>query len=504
MGAPQRHASHCNHEFKLHLGRYYYKCMIVLPFRPESGFEGLSGSGNTRYHTVGSNFYTHNITTMIDIRRKILSDTHIDWDRHHKLSAHILDLLPHTKLSHPNIAKLLDLSELKDNIHSSTYFLKGAYIYGIFHFMSKQSCTYIGQTGMQRRKRLDRNKLWQDLEHAPLQRMREHIQTAIDLKHTHKAYDNKSKSTTLYNHMKYDPAAWIMIPLAYIDYPNRSQAKQIEDRWWSSFFPNTYNDQPPNGTLISNMCTNALERQIISKINKMGIDKFIKTLSSPKVRLSVLECIAGLNRLDKFLSKHHKSLLLSIIKRKARSSNLSNLRLSWNFIIPLQTKSKLSLIKNSVATLIKRLNCLMMIKTFIQSHIHVYFRPTKRIVNLIRMDRDHTDKCTYNDIKDPLTPEDTSDSGCNCHKTPTLAANKLAHTFIRTDNKMDLDALITHIPELDQYKDILTSSPQDRVHLNHSKSTLETKYALSNLLKSLPGSKGQGKSFCRSIWQLIK
>jgi len=410
------------------------------------------------YHEHLNHIYTDTISDLIDKRRRILNISPIDWDTdtYHEISAEILSILPNVITSHSNIARMLELSELNTNSLKDTYFKKGAYIYGIFNFNSHQSCTYIGQTRMRKRRVADRRKEWKELERAPLQRMREHIQAALSNVH-HK----ESKTTKLYRYMKYDPAAWIMIPLAVIPTRHRSKAIHIEDRWWSTFFPNTYNDQPPNGTLINNACTSKLEAQIYRKINNLSLAKLLKIINSNKLKLSTLECIAALTKLKKYLNISDKYHLLSIIKSKSRSINLSNIRLSWKFIIPLQTKNKFTLYKKQVSTLIHKLNCPSIIKNFIKDNTHLYFRPTRRIIDLVRMDRDHSNNLSYKDIQHPITNSMNAHSGdnpepscnCECHNLPGISGNQLGHTFIRTDKPEHLSNLLKNIPELSSYCD---------------------------------------------------
>jgi len=86
------------------------------------------------------------------------------------INTEILKVLPHITLYHPNIAKLIDLAELKPEVLSNTYLQEGSYIYALINLLDHQNITYIGQTGMHRRKVLDRKKLWTDLERAPMQR----------------------------------------------------------------------------------------------------------------------------------------------------------------------------------------------------------------------------------------------------------------------------------------------------------------------------------------------
>jgi len=59
-----------------------------------------------------------------------------------------------------------------------TYRKEPTHICALVNFLDHQNTTYIGQTGMYRRKVADRRKTWIDLERAPLQRMQEHI-TAV-------------------------------------------------------------------------------------------------------------------------------------------------------------------------------------------------------------------------------------------------------------------------------------------------------------------------------------
>jgi len=237
------------------------------------------------YHKGVNSASTRNNHDLIATRRRILSKSPIDWDSYHQISVQILDILPNTINSHPNIARLIDLSEIKSKCLGNTYLKKGAYIYGIFNFTSHESRTYIGQTGM-RRRLTDKRKRWQDMERAPLQRMREHIQAALS---NNVNTNNDKKSSTLYKFMKHDPAAWIMVPLAYIPYNLRSKAKYIEDNWWSHFFPNTYHDQPPNGTIINNACTSSLEKHIYNRVNNLTLSRLVKFINSKRVTQSTLE-----------------------------------------------------------------------------------------------------------------------------------------------------------------------------------------------------------------------
>jgi len=194
-----------------------------------------------------------------------------------------------------------------------------------------------------------------------------------------------------------------------------------------------------------------------------------------------------MNKFKSILSAHDKNKLLSIIKCKARSSNITNIRSSWKFMIPLQTKHKLCVFHRCISTLIHKLKCPSIIKTYIKNNVHLYFRATRRIISLIRMHREHCDRIKYSDVKDPIQ----CDMKCHCHNFPHTNLNKLGHTFLRTDDPSHISKLLDDIPSLNRYRDILCSSPQD-----DSKDAIYTKSTLSNFLKSLPVSKGQGKSFC--------
>jgi len=71
----------------------------------------------------------------------------------------------------PCIAEILDSAEIHTDHLSEAYYQPNVWIYCIINLAHHQNIKYIGQTGMHRRKILDRNKPWQELERAPLQRI---------------------------------------------------------------------------------------------------------------------------------------------------------------------------------------------------------------------------------------------------------------------------------------------------------------------------------------------
>jgi len=449
------------------------------------------------------------IKQLIKERHSILHTRPINWELYHITSTKILNLLPHTTISHPNIAKILNLSEIRADELSNTYLQKGAYIYAIFNYLHNQNITYIGQTGMYRKK-TNKMKKWQDLERAPLQRMQEHIASALS--HNNHSADRK-KTASLYRHMCKDPEAWIMIPLAYIPTSKRSNNRKIEDRWWREFFPKTYNDLPPNGTTYDTRTNHRMETAILDRIDKLTLSSFIAHISRPKVRLSPLECIAAMNKFHKHLTPYQKDLTIQAIKRKAKYTCLRYMQPNWCFHIPLQTKHRLSKIKQTTHNLIKHLDCPSIIKDYIRSNINLYFRPTKRIIDLVRMDREFTDSIKYSDIEtspidipepNPQPERQQSDTDptpttaapdCRCHTRPHSSTNLSKHTFIRTDDPAQIRLIIKDIPDLAHFEDILVTSPQDRVHLPQIHACRQNNKGIKSLLRTLPGSKNHSTTF---------
>jgi len=237
------------------------------------------------YHKGVNSASTRNNHDLIATRRRILSKSPIDWDSYHQISVQILDILPNTINSHPNIARLIDLSEIKSKCLGNTYLKKGAYIYGIFNFTSHESRTYIGQTGM-RRRLTDKRKRWQDMERAPLQRMREHIQAALS---NNVNTNNDKKSSTLYKFMKHDPAAWIMVPLAYIPYNLRSKAKYVLKITGGLISFLIHIMISLLMAIINNACTSSLEKHIYNRVNNLTLSRLVKFINSKRVTQSTLE-----------------------------------------------------------------------------------------------------------------------------------------------------------------------------------------------------------------------
>jgi len=171
--------------------------------------------------------------------------------------------------------------------------------YAIVNLSHEQTRTYIGQTGMRKRPRKDRNKSWKSLERAPLQRMEEHLKSAWN---SGQNQNESRKHSTLHRKMKTSPESWLMIPLATVPEKLRTQGKKIEDRWWGKFFPNTYNDQPPNGSVWLNKSTAALDRDAQLRIWRMSFEEWNTRINRMKIGLSILELICGLNKFKKLMT----------------------------------------------------------------------------------------------------------------------------------------------------------------------------------------------------------
>jgi len=86
----------------------------------------------------------------------------------------------------------------------------------------------------------------------------------------------------------------------------RSDSHKIEDRWWRSFHPNTYNDIPPNGTIMATDSNRQMDQSINKKMADMTYSTWKSKLSKEKIGLGTLEIIAGINRFGKTMPKVQK------------------------------------------------------------------------------------------------------------------------------------------------------------------------------------------------------
>jgi len=328
-------------------------------------------------------------------RRKVILEQHrIPWDSYHIISKDFLELLHHATSGHPCIQRLINQSEINATHLGEAYYTSFAWIYCIFNIDRNIHKVYIGQTGMKRRKRLDRNRSWQDLERAPLQRMREHITSALD-----SSQRNSRCTATLYKQMRRDPHNWIMIPMARIPISLRRHSLKIEDRWWKKYFPNTYNDLPPNSITTVNNSNKAQDQQVIDKIANMTYTDWINRISRSKVNLTMLEVIAGFNRFNKKLPPTMKEIVLQIIKKKCRHNGLQNFRATYNLRIPLQTRTQAKKIRQRINTLQKRLNCPGPVKEYINQNTRITYMVTTKLIDITRMDRAAAEDIKYDDIK---------------------------------------------------------------------------------------------------------
>jgi len=178
--------------------------------------------------------------------------------------------------------------------------------------------------------------------------------------------------------------------------------------------------------------------------------------------------------------------------------NYKNFRTHWHLKVPLMTRTKAKRIRNVISKLIKQLNCPAPIKEFIQNNLRIIYNPTRRMIELTRMDREYADGMTFNHIKNP--PLENPEP-CICHEKPRTSRNKSKHIFVRTDRPEDIQALIDDFPELTEFLPLLKDSFQNRVSTNTTSSHESQKNNISSLLKSLPGSKG--KSFCKESWNIL-
>jgi len=310
---------------------------------------------------------------------------------------------------------------------------------------------------------------------------------------------NKSTST-LYKKMKESPESWLLIPLGAIPTKIRHNNRKIEDRWWNIFYPNTLNDQPPNGTLWNNNSTSRLDHEIQSKMNNMNFQVWTTKISKKHIGLSILELIAGMNKFSKYMKKPQLVRTLQLIRKKCLQANMKNLRGKWNCRIPLQTKNKVYKLKQCIRHTIKLLNCPASVKTFISNNLNLYFKPTRKIIDLIRMDRDACESVTANILKNSTLKNPLP---CQCQSRTHSIQNELNHTFIRTDDPQHLAHLLNDHPEVKEFEHILKSSSKDRVKLNTTTAHIDTKRQIRNFLKSLPGSKGKGRQFAKQIWNIL-
>jgi len=142
-----------------------------------------------------------------------------------------------------------------------------------------------------------------------------------------------------------------------------------------------------------------------------------------------------------------------------------------------------------------------MIKEYIANNTRTTFLPTRKVIDLTRMDKDATNKIKFEDIKESALMKPQP---CKCHERNLTSKNKIKHTFVRTNNKQDIQNLLIEHPELKQFEHIISSSFQDRVKVNSTTSQQDTHKQLRiNFLKKLPGSKGNGSSFIKDIWRLL-
>jgi len=121
-----------------------------------------------------------------------------------------------------------------------------------------------------------------------------------------------------------------------------------------------------------------------------------------------------------------------VIRRKAQYTNFRNFHEHWNLSIPLQTKTITMKIKRTVTSFIKKLNAPAPIKEYISNHTKIYFQPTKKIIDTLRMDRKLADTITLDHIK---TSRLNDPFPCKCNERPHSSNNKTHHTFIRTDRQ---------------------------------------------------------------------
>jgi len=119
------------------------------------------------------------IRNLTSIKEKALKENPMNWTSYHEANGKILNLLPKLRIMHQSINNLLNTCELKENALNNAYFESNAWIYAIMNPFHNQTQVYIGQTGMNKSKRM-RKKLWKDLERAPLQRMQEHVLNAMN------------------------------------------------------------------------------------------------------------------------------------------------------------------------------------------------------------------------------------------------------------------------------------------------------------------------------------
>jgi len=119
-------------------------------------------------HQRKHNNTTDKIEEILKQKKEVLYRTPIDWNKFHLLTSDILDLLAkqqqHTMqyIIYSGNQRFLRIDLVKPTTKV---------IYSIINLKHHQNKVYIGQTGMHRRKVLDRKRSWQDLERAPLQRM---------------------------------------------------------------------------------------------------------------------------------------------------------------------------------------------------------------------------------------------------------------------------------------------------------------------------------------------
>jgi len=194
------------------------------------------------------------------------------------------------------------------------------------------------------------------------------------------------------------------------------------------------------------------------------------------------------------------TLTINTIRKRCFQVNMKNLKGQWNFRIPLQTRSRFTLLKNTMKTFLKTLNCPAPVKEFIHQNTRISFRTTRKLIDLTRMDREKVESVTAKELcesklENPLP--------CLCHLRPLTSSNCLGHTFVRTDKPTHLKNLLDEHPALNEFKPLLTSSFLDRVKLNTRKTHQDTKNQISHFLRNLPGVKGKGKAFAKAIWNIL-
>jgi len=289
--------------------------------------------------------------------------------------------------------------------------------------------------------------------------------------------------------------------MAKIPINQRKDGLKIEDRWWRTYYPSTYNDNPPNGTTFIQGSNKSKDDQVAKKMASMTKTQWLNTIGKTKIGLTILELITGFNKFNKGMSQQRRDKVLQAIKKKCIHHQWKNIRSRYTLKIPLQTKAQMKKIRERINRLHKNINCPAPIKEFINHNTCISFLPTKRVIDATRMDRSCTNDITFKDIQ---TSTLTEPQPCNCKNIHNTRKNKTGHTYVRTDNPQDIDNLLNDYPDLREFKHILTTSFQNRISPDITTTHKKIKANLSRFLKSIPGVKGLGKAFCKDICHILQ